>query len=156
MDKSVPPEDTTTEGRNQPDISPPLSQASLSPEELQDILGVIKANLPHPPVFSPEVTLKVLDDMEQRLQYLRSSTAPLFVEAHGQGPVAMVARILNWPIRLFGRRQVQFNEVLREFLADASVLLHALYEQSAEIARLSDEVQDLRRSVQELCEQIER
>lgn len=151
MDKSVPPEDTTTERINQPHTSPPLSsQASLSPEELQDILGVIKANLPRPPVFSPEVTSKVLDDMEQRLQYLRSSTAPLFVEARGQGPVAMVARILNLPIHLFGRRQLQFNEVLREFLADVSVLLRALYEQSAEIARLNDEVQELRRAVREL------
>lgn len=150
MDKSISPEDKTAQRINQPDISSPLSQASLSPEELQDILDRIKANLSRHPVFSPEVALKALDDMEQRLQYLRSSKAPFFVEANGRGPVAIVARILNLPIRLFGRRQVQFNKVLREFLADASVLLQILYEQSAEIARLSDEVKELRRSVQEL------
>jgi hypothetical protein len=150
MDRSISPEDTTTERINQANISPPLSQASLSPEELQDILDRIKANLHRHPVFSPEVTSKALDDVERCLQYLRSSKAPLYVEAYGRGPVAIVARILNLPIRLFGRRQLQFNEVLREFLADASVLFHILYEQSAEIARLSDEVQELRRAVQEL------
>jgi len=113
--------------------------SDLDPEEIDRIIGIIEQNLR----FRQSLTTRTeatfsaglprlpgvaapFSEIESRLQRLHSeyAWAPLFV-AGGRDPRGVVKRLLNLPLRVFGRRQIRFNREVSALLADITLALHA-------------------------------
>lgn len=98
---------------------PPLG-GELRRDELEQILREIDANLAQHAVArgpAASATAAALPGLALRVQELRRLQAPLFL-AQGYGPRALLRRLLNLPIRVFGRKQIVFNRELLALLED--------------------------------------
>ena len=90
---------------------------------------------------------------------LRALAAPLFNEDRG-GPLGRRAKaLLNLPLRLFGKPQSYFNDVLRTLISAWSDLLRGLLDGQAvlehELAEQHRRLDDLAARVEELRQQLD-
>lgn len=108
--------------------------AGIDPTELERILARIDENLAFRQTLrrrSVVADLPELGGFDRQMQVLQTSPAPLF--APGQrGVSGLIRGLLNLPIRVFGRRQVAFNDVLRSLFLEVGVFLHALEQRKAD------------------------
>jgi hypothetical protein len=155
----------------------PFLSGPFEPDEVQRLLAVIDERLrlragSSPPVSamgSPRPTGEAEPPPEVGLfdpmatvtgEGLRALAAPFFNRDRG-GPLARSAKaLLNLPLRLFGKPQAYFNDVLRTLISVWSDLLRGLLDGQAvlehELAQQRRQLDDLAVRVDELRERLDR
>ena len=126
-------------------------RAELPDGELERILQRIEENLAFRRVLKdgsgPRLEVPApppLAAFDERHQRLRRLGAPFFAP-EGRGLAALGRRLLNLPLRVFGHKQVQFNEQMIDLTTQLAASLHqSLTEQRNALLALSKEVQELR------------
>jgi hypothetical protein len=131
---------------------------ALSPEQIRQILARLDENLwqdpiyrnpvriaPHPVIEGSELSA-VTSELRRRLKKLHSMQAPLFV-VKGRDFSNQVKWLLNLPLRLFGSKQIRFNNELLE-------MLELIVAQSYLIDTLTEEVKSLQHAATQLEEHL--
>lgn len=119
-----------------------MSKNYLSEKEIADLMYLLDGYLVDI-LFRSEMENDLyteLKNLENRIQDIRHLSAPLFFEGKGLGGIAR--RILNIPIRIFGRKQRAYNsdllDLLEETISVMERMLRYLALQEIEINRLKD------------------
>jgi hypothetical protein len=130
--------------------------SNLNQVELEQILQRIDENLALRPILRHQDTdpagastasppsLPDLGEFAMLLQRLRMMRAPLFV-VKGSDPRNQLKRLLNLPIRVFGRRQTRFNNELLDALTALLTDMQGIYEHAEyqlQRARVAEQLQD--------------
>jgi|GEM_PF-5486122 len=122
--------------------------ASLVPEELEQILQNIEANISarsavHPSAI-PRYTLPVpapVPDFAAAIAALRTAQAPYYV-ADGSLPARVVKKILNLFIKIFGRKQAYYNTLNLDMLGAFAAHMNTLQLQNnSQVNVINDLVQ---------------
>lgn len=149
-----------------------FSTETLSPQDLEEILGRIDENLELRPLLAAgepiaadsdeEVALAPLPDLGDlsgRIHSVRSFNAPYFL-IHESGLRGWLKRLVNLPLRVFGYKQALFNSHVLDMLDLLAIQVQALRHRSEAQAReerqqrrrLREATQQLARIVEELDE----
>ena len=142
----------------------PLFSAELNPAELEEILRRIDENLALRPILPGQPTgesgletaappLPGWPDLAWRLQEIRQRQSPYFV-VNGPDLANQLRRLLNLPLRVFGRKQAYFNGEALDVLGEIVAQLQALRAQAEYHARVAQDLAQLRERVSALEAQL--
>ncbi len=135
-------------------------QAALSDKDLEQILQRIDENLELRSVLEKSRSTSVqaaetpallpdLGEMARHLQELHYNQAPLFV-IKGNRWQRFLRRLINYPIRIFGYKQLGFNHELLAALDALMPQLHSLQKLIVQQSKTQETLQQLERSLSQV------
>lgn len=129
---------TALSSANSRTTSPAFFQANMPPQEIEEILRRIDENLALRPLLANEPSVSPASgadllpppglpeaaNLQWHIEEVKRRDAPFFFTG-GTGPARWARRLLNLPIKVFGRKQAYFNrEILAALSQMASQLTH--------------------------------
>lgn len=139
--------------------------SKLAPDALRRILDRVEENLVFRRVIADQrrivrelddslspLTSTILSETDRMLSFLRDYRAPVFTPRR-RGWRKFVAFIINWVLRLFGRKQIVYNEQVIDILGKNhqlySIMISHLDDQARRVAEVQRGLEEQQRGLEE-------